>query len=82
MAGIPRQIQAQVLWDWLKWQVTPEERAQGERYLQPEGAPPMADADLRALAELAASAPEGERRELIEQLLDATKVTSPPKPVK
>lgn len=78
---VPRRIQAQVLWEWLKWQITPEERAEGERYLQPESAPPMADEELRGLVELAASTPAGQRRQLIEQLLDAVRgVNSNPKP--
>lgn len=73
--AVPRKFQAQVLWEWLKWQITPDERAAAERYIQPQVAPPVEDSTLRDIATSIPALPEGdpERAALLEQLLDAVR---------
>lgn len=73
--AVPRRIQAQVLWEWLKWQITPAERAAAERYLQPPTAPPVDDVELRDIANSVPEIPAGDpqRAALVEQLLDAVR---------
>lgn len=70
-----RQLQASILWDWLKWQLPPDVRAQAERFLRSSEPPPLTDPALVAgLAEIRNNRTTDERRlQLLQQLLQIVK---------
>lgn len=72
---VPRKIQAQVLWEWLKWQLPPDVRARAERFLRSSKPPPLTDPALIAgLEEIQSNRTTPERQlELLQQLLQIVK---------
>jgi hypothetical protein len=72
---VSRQIQASVLWDWLKWQLPPDVRALAEQFLRSSTPPPLTDpALISGLAEIRdPRTTEARRLQLLRQLLQIVK---------